>query len=109
VIGAQPNSTAWLSRKVGSIANDDETWPYQIQKSDEDAILDDDHVAHRLVVEGAKLRRPHHVAALRYLREFSKPELKMVLQAEHWSKCLGVTDDELDLIETEVFGEVITR
>jgi hypothetical protein len=98
----------------GSEANREGTWPYQLMKDDEADLLPNDTEAHKLVVAGAKEGKPHHLAALTFLRRESKPELDLIYRSvlgdsRGWEASLNTHDPQLDSYERCIFGRVITR
>ena len=97
----------------GSTCNSQGNWPFQVQKND-DGPLEHDGAAHAIIVEGAKEGKPHSLAALKFLRENSKPELDLILRGVDdpdvsWMDSILTNDNRLDALERKVFGKIVSR
>lgn len=101
----------------GSECNREGNWPYQLNALDDGGVFtgpDRDCDAHKAVVENAKKSQPLALSVLKELRRISKPELSQVYRnaldrGDPWADSILTNDCELDKLEIDIFGRVITR
>jgi len=101
----------------GSMCNRQGNWPYQVMKLDEEAILESDQDAWKLIITGAIDGKAHHLAALKFLRAEAKPELDLLYrdhlglltEQDNWERSILTHDEMLDGYERTIFGKVITN